>query len=187
MHENHDNDDRRRDDSETETKTKKRDASADWRREYRYQGVDPDHEPDLRADGGDRPAKCECWDATGSLPCFNCYAAGFETPNPEEPAHEADTDAESGSDTPREAEAATDGGSDVPDTHQLADRLGVREELLRSFARAHSDPTAAVVLGWAHDVGELEEPPAGLEDVVEEWLVARGHLATVDGAPEVEK
>lgn len=29
-----------------------------------------------------RPTDCDCWDAEATLPCFICYLAGFEVPNP---------------------------------------------------------------------------------------------------------
>jgi hypothetical protein len=57
-----------------------------------------DSEPAVATDGGEapneRPADCEChraWHADDT-PCFVCYEAGFETPNPD--AGEADPFAE---------------------------------------------------------------------------------------------
>lgn len=37
-------------------------------------------------DAPDRPDDCMCHDAGKGLPCFACYAAGFERPNPDAPA-----------------------------------------------------------------------------------------------------
>jgi len=31
----------------------------------------------------ERPDDCGCWDPDGDLPCFSCWMAGFETPNPD--------------------------------------------------------------------------------------------------------
>lgn len=33
--------------------------------------------------GCDRPGDCECWSEKQELPCFQCFRAGFEMPNPE--------------------------------------------------------------------------------------------------------
>lgn len=164
MHENHDNDDRRRDDSETE----KRDASAGWKREYELQRVDPE----LRSDDGERPADCQCWDATLAIPCFPCARAGFETQNPDEPAAADETADESASETPRETTATTDGGTSAPVTGALADSLGVRTDLLLRFVNTHPDPTAAVVLGWAYETGDLEATPDELQQETRQWLEA---------------
>jgi hypothetical protein len=116
-----------------------------------------------------------CWDTIGSLPCFPCAARGFEEPNPD--AQEAKDDAEdsAASDREVEAEAATDGGTSVPDTHHIAERLGVRTDLLLHFVQNHPDPTAAIVLGWATDTGGLEDPPGELKKITREWLLANGH------------
>jgi len=32
-----------------------------------------------------RPDDCQCWDDAQGLPCWPCYRAGFENPNPETP------------------------------------------------------------------------------------------------------
>ena len=37
----------------------------------------------LDTDGDERPDDCQCWDAALTLPCFECYKAGFEEPNPD--------------------------------------------------------------------------------------------------------
>ena len=29
-----------------------------------------------------RPSDCACWNTEADLPCFVCYLAGFEEPNP---------------------------------------------------------------------------------------------------------
>lgn len=159
-----DDDDRRRDDSETE----KRDASAGWKREYELQRVDPE----LRSDDGERPADCACWDATLAIPCFPCSRAGFETQNPDEPAAADETADESASETPRETTATTDGGTSAPVTGALADSLGVRTDLLLRFVNTHPDPTAAVILGWAFETGDLEATPDELQQETRQWLEA---------------
>lgn len=170
-------DDRRTDYNRTDT-----DASAGWRAEYRYQEVDSRRQ--LRADGGDRPNGCHCWEVTGALPCFACYDDGFKTPNPEEPALKADTGGESGSDTARRAEVATDGGTSFPATTTLADTLGVRVDHLIRFVETHPNPTAAVVLGWAYETGELEATPDELRQETREWLLENGHIDDVDDPAE---
>lgn len=37
---------------------------------------------DVQEDSDDRPADCDCWSPDSDLPCWPCYRAGFETPNP---------------------------------------------------------------------------------------------------------
>jgi len=37
----------------------------------------------LEGGADERPADWDCWDADGELPCFVCYEAGFEEPNPD--------------------------------------------------------------------------------------------------------
>lgn len=45
--------------------------------------LDDDHSP------GDRPDGCECVDGVVDLPCWECYSAGFDSPNPD--AEEGET------------------------------------------------------------------------------------------------
>lgn len=37
--------------------------------------------PDI--EGTDRPESCDCREAGDALPCWPCYRAGFDEPNPE--------------------------------------------------------------------------------------------------------
>jgi hypothetical protein len=48
-----------------------------------YETADVQRTDRVAAEG--RPADCDCWDATASLPCWPCYREGFDRPNPEEP------------------------------------------------------------------------------------------------------
>lgn len=48
-------------------------------------------------------------------------------------------------------------------TREVADELGVDGRRLRTYCRAHPDPTPATVVGWA------EADPEAV-DLVEEWL-----------------
>ena len=67
----------------------------------------------------------------------------------------------------------TDSGPNAPDTHQLAAELGVDAQLLARFEDEHPNPTAPIVIGWAHSRGELRIHPEQLRDEVEAWLAAR--------------
>jgi hypothetical protein len=62
---------------------------------------------------------------------------------------------------------------DEPNTHQLAAELGVDGQLLARFVRDHPNPTAPIVIGWAHGRGELRIHPEKLRPDVEAWLAAR--------------
>jgi len=63
--------------------------------------------------------------------------------------------------------------ADAPDTYALASELGVDAALLARFVDEHPSPTAPIVLGWAHDHGELPEAPEHLRDDVEAWVAER--------------
>lgn len=67
----------------------------------------------------------------------------------------------------------TDPTTTAPDTHQLAAELGVDGVLLDRFADEHPDPTAPIVIGWAHARGELRSHPEQLRGDVAAWLDAR--------------
>jgi hypothetical protein len=71
----------------------------------------------------------------------------------------------------------------VPTT-ALADTLGVRVDLLLNFVEIHPNPTAAVVLGWAYETGELEATPDELQQETREWLLENGHIDDVDDPAE---
>lgn len=60
-----------------------------------------------------------------------------------------------------------------PTTEELADLLGTDTALLDRFAEEHPDPTAPIVIGWAHGRGELRCHPEQLRPDVEAWLDAR--------------
>jgi hypothetical protein len=70
----------------------------------------------------------------------------------------------------------TDDKPNAPNTHQLAAELGVDAELLARFEDEHPNPTAPIVIGWAHSRGELRCHPEQLRDEVEAWLAARPEL-----------
>jgi hypothetical protein len=70
----------------------------------------------------------------------------------------------------------TDDKPSAPNTHQLAAELGVDAELLTRFEDEHPNPTAPIVLGWAHGRGELRCHPEQLRPDVEAWLDARPQL-----------
>lgn len=59
---------------------------------------------------------------------------------------------------------------DAPNTHQLAAEMGVDGQLLARFVRDHPNPTAPIVIGWAHSRGELRIHPEELRPDVEAWL-----------------
>lgn len=67
----------------------------------------------------------------------------------------------------------TDDEPNAPNTHQLAAELGVDAELLARFEDEHPNPTAPIVIGWAHGRGELRCHPEQLRDEVEAWIDAR--------------
>jgi len=67
----------------------------------------------------------------------------------------------------------TDRTTDTPDTYALASELGVDAALLARFADEHPSPTPAIILGWAHDHGELPVSPEHLRDDVEAWVAER--------------
>jgi len=69
----------------------------------------------------------------------------------------------------------TETKTNAPDTHQLAAELGVDAQLLVRFEDEHPNPTAPIVIGWAHNRGELRCHPEQLRGEVEAWL---------DGRPE---
>jgi hypothetical protein len=69
-----------------------------------------------------------------------------------------------------DSEPKTQPGTDAPNTHQLAAELGVDGQLLARFVRDHPDPTAPIVIGWAHSRGELRIHPEKLRPDVEAWL-----------------
>lgn len=78
--------------------------------------------------------------------------------------------------THRGTNGRTDDEPNAPDTHQLAAELGVDAELLARFEDEHPNPTAPIVIGWAHSRGELRIHPEQLRDEVEAWLDARPEL-----------
>jgi hypothetical protein len=46
--------------------------------------IEAGHDGEILEGGADeRPGDWDCWDADGALPCFACYKAGFEEPNPD--------------------------------------------------------------------------------------------------------
>jgi len=65
---------------------------------------------------------------------------------------------------------------DAPNTHQLAAELGVDARLLDEFVAAHPNPTAPIVIGWAHGRGELRCHPEQLRGDVEAWLDTVGRV-----------
>ena len=80
----------------------------------------------------------------------------------------------------RSTAGRTDDKPNAPDTHQLAAELGVDAELLARFEEEHPNPTAPIVIGWAHSRGELRCHPEQLRDEVEAWLAARPELPQHD-------
>ena len=70
----------------------------------------------------------------------------------------------------RSTAGRTDDKPNAPDTHQLAAELGVDAELLARFEEEHPNPTAPIVIGWAHGRGELRCHPEQLRPDVEDWL-----------------
>jgi hypothetical protein len=76
--------------------------------------------------------------------------------------------------THRGTTGRTDDQPTTTDTHQLAAELGVDAQLLGRFASDHPDPTAPIVIGWAHGRGELRCHPEQLRPDVEAWLDTRG-------------
>jgi hypothetical protein len=75
--------------------------------------------------------------------------------------------------THRGTTGRTDDEPNAPDTHQLAAELGVDAELLARFEDEHPNPTAPIVIGWAHSRGELRCHPEQLRPDVEAWLDTR--------------
>lgn len=70
--------------------------------------------------------------------------------------------------------------TDAPNTHQLAAELGVDAELLDRFVADHPNPTAPIVLGWAHRTGRLQAAPEHLRDDVAAWIDARPSRDALD-------
>lgn len=75
--------------------------------------------------------------------------------------------------THRDTTGRTDDEPTAPDTAQLAAELGVDATLLARFEDEHPNPTAPIVIGWAHSRGELRIHPEQLRDEVAAWLDAR--------------
>jgi hypothetical protein len=71
------------------------------------------------------------------------------------------------------ANGRTETNRDEPNTHQLAAELGVDARLLDRFVSDHPNPTAPIVIGWAHARGELRCHPEQLTEDVEAWIDAR--------------
>ena len=78
--------------------------------------------------------------------------------------------------TQRGTTERTETKTNAPDTHQLAAELGVDAQLLVRFEDEHPNPTAPIVIGWAHNRGELRCHPEQLRDEVEAWIDARPEL-----------
>jgi hypothetical protein len=81
----------------------------------------------------------------------------------------------------RDTTRRTDDEPNAPNTHQLAAELGVDATLLNRFVGDHPNPTAPIVIGWAHGRGELRCHPEQLRGDVEAWLDTVGRHA--DGDP----
>jgi transcriptional regulator with XRE-family HTH domain len=69
-----------------------------------------------------------------------------------------------------DSQPKTEARPDAKNTHQLAAELGVDAQLLARFVREHPNPTAPIVIGWAHGRGELRCHPEQLRPDVEDWL-----------------
>ena len=78
--------------------------------------------------------------------------------------------------TQHDTTGRTETEPNAPDTHQLAAELGVDAQLLTRFEDEHPNPTAPIVIGWAHSRGELRCHPEQLRPDVEAWLDARPTL-----------